>query len=105
MNVIFPGIKPGTTFIYEFTVKQSGTYRYHSHSGLQEAEGHYGPIIIDPAEADPVAYNREHVIVLSDFSFTSPHTIFKRLKQQSGLFNYQKQMAKRGMVGISTASS
>ncbi|MCP5412048.1 MAG: copper resistance system multicopper oxidase [Alphaproteobacteria bacterium] len=90
-GVTFPGIKRGETFVYEFPVKQSGTYWYHSHSGLQEAEGHYGPIVIDPAQSDPVAYDREHVIVLSDFSFMKPHMIAKRMKQQSGLFNYQKQ--------------
>ena len=90
-GVTFPGIKPGQTFVYEFPIKQSGTYWYHSHSGLQEAEGHYGPIIIDPAGPDPVAYDREHVIVLSDFSFMHPHLIFKRMKQQGGVFNYQKQ--------------
>ena len=90
-GVTFPGIKPGQTFVYEFPVKQSGTYWYHSHSGLQEAEGHYGPIIIDPADADPVACDREHVIVLSDFSFMHPHLIFKRMKQQGGVFNFQKQ--------------
>ena len=90
-GVTFPGIKPGQTFVYEFPIKQSGTYWYHSHSGLQEAEGHYAPIVIDPAGVDPVAYDREHVIVLSDFSFMHPHLIFKRMKQQSGLFNYQKE--------------
>lgn len=90
-GVTFPGIKPGQTFVYEFPLKQSGTYWYHSHSGLQEAEGHYGPIIIDPAGPDPVGYDREHVIVLSDYSFMHPHQIFKRMKQQGGVFNYQKQ--------------
>ncbi|MFZ3008268.1 MAG: copper resistance system multicopper oxidase [Phenylobacterium sp.] len=90
-GVTFPGIKPGQTFVYDFPLKQSGTYWYHSHSGLQEAEGHYGPIIIDPAGPEPVAYDREHVIVLSDYSFMHPHLIFKRMKQQGGVFNYQKQ--------------
>lgn len=90
-GVSFPGIKPGQTFVYEFPIKQSGTYWYHSHSGLQEAEGHYGPIVIDPAGEDPIRYDREHVIVLSDFSFMHPHTIFARLKQQAGNFNFQKQ--------------
>jgi CopA family copper-resistance protein len=90
-GVSFPGIKPRQTFVYEFPIRQSGTYWYHSHSGLQEAEGHYGPIIIDPQGADPIAYDREHVVVLSDFSFTHPHLIFKRMKQQSGVFNFQKQ--------------
>jgi CopA family copper-resistance protein len=89
-GVSFPGIKARSTFTYEFPLKQSGTYWYHSHSGLQEQLGHYGPMIIDPAGADPVAYDREHVIVLSDWSFLHPHTIFSRLKQEGGFFNRQK---------------
>lgn len=90
-GVSFPGIRPGETFVYEFPIIQSGTYWYHSHSGLQEAEGHYAPIVIEPAKADPVASDREHVIVLSDHSEMHPHLIFKRLKQQGGVFNYQRQ--------------
>lgn len=90
-GVSFPGIRPGRRFTYEFPVRQSGTYWYHSHSGLQEQEGHYGPIVIDPAHHDPIAYDREHVIVLSDFSFLHPHTIFARLKQEPGHFNMQRE--------------
>jgi CopA family copper-resistance protein len=90
-GVSFPGIPPGQTFIYEFPIIQSGTYWYHSHSGLQEAEGHYAPIVIDPASIDPVQSDREHVIVLADHSAIHPHLIFKRMKQQGGVFNYQRQ--------------
>ena len=90
-GISFPGIKPRSTFIYEFPVRQAGTYWYHSHSGLQEQLGHYGPIVIDPAGPDPILSDREHVIVLSDHSQLHPHIIFKKLKQQGGYFNYQKQ--------------
>jgi len=90
-GVSFPGIKPGANYLYEFPVIQNGTYWYHSHSGFQEQEGHYGPIIIDPAGADPVAYDREHVIVLSDHSPLSPNEILRRLKVNPGHFNYQRQ--------------
>ncbi len=90
-GVSFPGIRPGDTFVYEFPVVQSGTYWYHSHSGMQEQSGLYGPLILDPAGADPVSYDREHIVVLSDFSFLHPHTIMKRLKQQPGVFNMRKQ--------------
>ena len=89
-GVSFPGIRPKETFVYEFPVRQSGTYWYHSHSGLQEQEGHYGPIIIDPAAPDPVAYDREHVIVLSDWSFLHSHAIFQKLKQEGGYFNRRR---------------
>lgn len=86
-GVSFPGIRPGQTFHYEFTLRQSGTYWYHSHSGLQEQAGHYGPVIIDPAAQDPVQYDREHVMVLSDWAFMSPERIFTQLKQEGGHFN------------------
>jgi FtsP/CotA-like multicopper oxidase with cupredoxin domain len=90
-GVSFPGIRGGETFVYEFPLLQSGTYWYHSHSGLQEAEGHYAPLIIEPAGPDPVQSDREHVIVLADHSEMHPHVVFKRLKQQGGVFNYQRQ--------------
>ncbi len=90
-GISFPGIKSRSTFTYEFPIVQSGTYWYHSHSGLQEQLGHYGPIVIDPAGEDPIRSDREHVIVLSDHSPMHPHIIFKKLKQQGGYFNYQKQ--------------
>ena len=90
-GVSFPGIPARSTFTYEFPVIQSGTYWYHSHSGLQEQEGHYGPIVIDPKSTDPVAFDREHVIVLSDASFMHPHAIFRRLKLEAGYFNRQRQ--------------
>jgi CopA family copper-resistance protein len=90
-GVSFPGIKPGSNYLYEFPVIQSGTYWYHSHSGLQEQEGHYGPIIIDPAGPDPIQYDREHVIVLADHSPLSPDAIFRRLKVNPGHFNFQRQ--------------
>jgi len=90
-GVSFPGIKPRSTFVYEFPVKQSGTYWYHSHSGLQEQIGHYGPLVIDPAGADPIGYDREHVVVLSDHSDLSPEAIFRKLKVNPGHFNMQRQ--------------
>jgi CopA family copper-resistance protein len=89
-GVSFPGIKARSTFVYEFPVRQSGTYWYHSHSGLQEQMGHYGPIVIDPADADPVVYDREHVIVLSDWTFRNPHELITKLKKEGGYFNRQK---------------
>lgn len=90
-GVSFPGIAPRSSFTYEFPIVQAGTYWYHSHSGFQEQEGLYGPIVIDPAGADPVLSDREHVIVLSDHSPLSGQAIFAKLKQQPGYFNQQRQ--------------
>lgn len=90
-GVSFPGIKPRSSFVYEFPVVQAGTYWYHSHSGLQEQIGCYGPLIIDPKGADPVVFDREHVIVLSDHSQMSPEEIFRKMKVNPGHFNMQRQ--------------
>lgn len=92
-GISFPGIKPGARFDVPFTPRQSGTYWWHSHSGLQEQSGHYGPIIIDPAGPDPVQYDREHVILLSEFTPMHPHAIMKKLKVAEGYFSMQKTTA------------
>ncbi|WP_310468175.1 copper resistance system multicopper oxidase [Sphingomonas sp.] len=104
-GVSFPGIKPRTTFTYDFPVKQSGTYWYHSHSGLQEQVGHFGPMIIDPAGPDPIAYDREHVVLLSDWSFLHPHVIFARMKQEAGFFNRNRLTVAGRMAGKEGALS
>jgi CopA family copper-resistance protein len=92
-GISFPGIKPGARFDVPFTPRQSGTYWWHSHSGLQEQVGHYGPIIIDPAGPDPVQYDREHIILLSEFTPMHPHQIMKKLKVAEGYFSHQKTSA------------
>ncbi|TCM41302.1 L-ascorbate oxidase [Novosphingobium sp. ST904] len=90
-GVSFPGIDPGETFVYEFPLTHSGTFWYHSHSGMQEAEGLFGPIVIDPAGPDTIACDREHVLVLSDWSPIHPHEQMRRLKMMGGYFNRQRQ--------------
>ena len=86
-GISFPGIKPHQTFTYEFPIRQSGTYWYHSHSGLQEQSGHYGPLIIDPAGAEPVLYDRDYILLLSEFTPLHPHFIMSRLRTGEGYFN------------------
>jgi CopA family copper-resistance protein len=90
-GVTFPGIPARSSFVYQFEVRQNGTFWYHSHSAVQEQEGLYGPIVITPREADPVAYDREHVIQLSDYSHLGGQRILEKLKQEGGVFNYQRE--------------
>lgn len=90
-GVTFPGIGPGETFTYEFPIKQAGTYWYHSHSGLQEQSGHYGPIIIEPEGEDEDAVDREYVVLLSDWTFENPHRVFAKLKKMSDNYNFQQR--------------
>ncbi len=91
-GVSFPGIKPGQTFTYEMpALRQAGTYWWHSHSGLQEQAGHYGPIIVDPAGPDPVQADYDYVMLLSEFTPMHPHTIMAKLKKGEAYFNYQQR--------------
>ncbi len=89
----FAGIAPGETFTYRFKVGQSGTYWYHSHSGFQEQTGQYGSIVIEPRERDPFAYDRDYVVLLSDWTDASPQFVFSRLKEMDGYYNYAKLTA------------
>jgi CopA family copper-resistance protein len=86
----FRGIAPGETFEYRIPVQQSGTYWYHSHSGFQEQVGHYGALIVDPREPEPFAYDREHVILLSDWPDLAPRKIYSLLRKQSDYFNWNR---------------
>jgi CopA family copper-resistance protein len=87
----FHGIQPGETFMYRFNVRQAGTYWYHAHSSLQEARGLFGAIVIDPRDADPVAADRDHVVLLSDWSDEDPHAIVRKLRIQSDYYNLHKR--------------
>ena len=87
----FHGIRPGETYTYRFDVRQSGTFWYHSHSGFQEQRGVYGPIVIDPQGDDPIKADRDHVILLSDWTDEDPTRVFAKLKKQSNYYNYNKR--------------
>ncbi|WP_136477208.1 copper resistance system multicopper oxidase [Pseudomonas sp. DG56-2] len=87
----FAGIEPGGDYLYQFTLQQSGTYWYHSHSGLQEQAGVYGAIVIEPKEPEPHRYQRDYVLLLSDWSDQAPEALMATLKKQSDAFNYNKR--------------
>jgi CopA family copper-resistance protein len=86
----FPGIAPGETFHYHFPVVQNGTAWYHSHSRFQEQIGLIGAIIIDPHHKDPIEFDREYVVFLSDWTDTNPEILFNNLKEQSNYYNYHR---------------
>ncbi|MBD3737382.1 MAG: copper resistance system multicopper oxidase [Pseudomonas balearica] len=83
----FAGIAPDGMYEYRFKVKQSGTYWYHSHSAFQEQLGVYGPLIIDPLEPEPFAYDRDYVVFLSDWTDESPARVLAKLKKRSDYYN------------------
>ncbi len=98
----FHGIRPRESYTYRFDVKQSGTYWYHSHSGFQEQRGVYGPLVIDPREPDPIASDREHVILLSDWTDEDPERVFSEAEEAVRLLQLPQADARRLLQGRAT---
>ena len=87
----FEGIGPGATYVYRFKVNQSGTYWYHSHSRFQEQTGLYGPIVIEPRGGERHHADREHVVLLSEWTDRDPEHIYRTLKHRSNYFNFGRR--------------
>jgi CopA family copper-resistance protein len=89
----FMGIEPGDTYLYRFTVNQAGTYWYHSHSRFQEQLGLYGPIVVEPRDGERFPADREHVVLLSDWTDVDPERIYATLKKQASYYNLARPTA------------
>lgn len=89
----FHGIAPDGMYEYRFKVNQNGTYWYHSHSGLQEQVGVYGALVIDAKEPEPFSYDRDYVVLLSDWTDEDPSRVLAKLKKQSDYYNQHKRTA------------
>ncbi|WP_085591968.1 copper resistance system multicopper oxidase [Pseudomonas sp. B14(2017)] len=87
----FHGIAPDGMYEYRFKVQQNGTYWYHSHSGFQEQVGVYGALVIDAKEPEPFTYDRDYVVMLSDWTDEDPARVLSKLKKQSDYYNYHKR--------------
>lgn len=87
----FNGIARGESYLYRFRLNQAGTYWYHSHSGFQEQAGLYGALIVDAAEPEPFSYDRDYVVLLSDWTDLDPAALFARLKKRSDFDNLHKR--------------
>jgi CopA family copper-resistance protein len=89
----FDGIPSGGSYVYKFQVNQHGTYWYHSHSRFQEQVGLYGPIVVERRGGERQHADREHVVMLTDWTDLDPERIFATLKKQSDYFNFGKRTA------------
>lgn len=89
-GISYQGIAPGETFVYRFTLRQSGTYWYHSHSGFQEMTGMYGALIIEPRAGERYRADRDYVVQLSDWTDEDPMRAFSKLKMQSDVYNFNQ---------------
>ena len=100
-----PPIAPGKTLKYEFAIKQNGTYWYHSHTMLQEQSGVFGSIVIQPKEKN-LDYDKELVLILSDWTNEKPMDVLRFLKRGTEWYNIKKgtatplnQVIARGALG------
>ena len=87
----FHGIAPDGMYEYKFKVHQNGTYWYHSHSGFQEQSGVYGALVIDAKDPEPFVYDRDYVVMLSDWTDEDPARVLSKLKKQSDYYNFHKR--------------
>lgn len=92
-GISFKGIPPGETFTYRFKVAQTGTYWYHSHSGMQEQTGMYGAIVIEPAAGETIRVDRDYIVQLSDWTDEDPMRVMHKLKMQSDYYNFNQPTA------------
>ncbi len=99
-GISFKGIEPGQTFTYQFPILQSGTYWYHSHSGFQEQTGMMGAIVIEPRDGETIQADRDHVIMLSDWTDANPMMLLNKLKMESGFDNYQMPTATKFLADV-----
>lgn len=99
-GISFKGIEPGQTFTYQFPILQSGTYWYHSHSGFQEQTGMMGAIVIEPRDGETIKADRDHVIMLSDWTDANPMMLLNKLKMESGFDNYQMPTASKFLADV-----
>ncbi|MGI0526655.1 multicopper oxidase family protein [Rhizobium giardinii] len=65
-----PPIRPGGSFVYEFTPPDAGTFWYHPHANSLEqlGRGLAGPVIVE--EREPVAVDRDLLWFLADWRLT-----------------------------------
>ncbi|WP_246085347.1 multicopper oxidase domain-containing protein [Paucihalobacter ruber] len=84
-----PPIKPNETFQYRIPINQTGTYWYHSHTMLQEQKGVYGSIVIQPKEK-LLSYDKELVVVLSDWTNEKAENVLKNLKRGNEWYQVRK---------------
>jgi FtsP/CotA-like multicopper oxidase with cupredoxin domain len=84
----FDGIPAGGEFTYRFPARQSGTYWYHAHSRFQEQTGLYGAIVIEPKGGERHAVDRDHVLLISDWTDEDPERVYAKLRSRSDVYNY-----------------
>ncbi|SRX55075.1 multicopper oxidase domain-containing protein [Aequorivita sp. CIP111184] len=100
-----PPIKAGTTFKYEFPIRQNGTYWYHSHTMFQEQSGVFGSLLINPKEKT-LDYDKDLVLMLSDWTNENPKNVMRNLKRGNEWYQMKKgtstplnQVVARGAFG------
>ena len=90
-TISFDGIAPGETFTYKCPIVQAGTYWFHSHSSMQEPDGAYGAIVIEPRDREPFRYDRDYVVQLTDAHPHASARVMRNLKSMPDYYNRKQQ--------------
>ncbi|MEJ7617892.1 MAG: copper oxidase [Pyrinomonadaceae bacterium] len=88
-----PLIEPGQTFTYEFSLKQNGTFFYHSHMAMQEMMGMIGFFIIHPKNPYQPRVDKDFGIVLQEWALLPNNPIPNTLAME---FNWLTLNGKAG---------
>ncbi len=64
-----PQIPPGKTYVYEFELKQSGTFMYHPHADemVQMAMGMMGSLVVHPKDPEEHKVDRDFCFLLNAY--------------------------------------
>jgi FtsP/CotA-like multicopper oxidase with cupredoxin domain len=111
-DISAPPIPPGQFFVYEYPIRQSGTYWYHSHVGFQEQTGLYGPFVIEPSE-ETLRADHDAVVMFGDWLHRSPEEVFQELRGKQaappsampGMAGMKGTAAMKGMPAASPSNA
>ena len=95
-----PPIAPGQSFAYKFPAVPAGTRWMHSHFGLQEQDLLAAPLIVRETSAIRSG-TQEVVVLLEDFSWANPQTLFENLRKPKAGGGMAAMPGMAGMSGMS----
>lgn len=98
-----PPIFAGKERLFKFKIRQNGTFWYHSHTMVQEQKGVYGAFIIHPKKR-AVQYDKDMVIVLSDWSDENADQIIRNLRKDGDFYLYKKDSIRSYLGAIKAGS-
>lgn len=86
-------IPPGGAYTYEFTLRQNGTFFYHSHGAMQEGMGMVGLFIIHPRSAHNPPVNRDIALVIQEWAILPGASVPNTMSMEFNVFTINGRSA------------